>query len=525
MGNAPHYAGGTAYVDNKVCFGRISVPMTPLLPALSGIRGFPIVANSMVNRVIPEWYYQAPFTEYGLIPSPDFYIDTDFILQNVDIPMSKVNEYSFPGLFNTSKKLNTDYAKIQKSESRLITRINNTNIVQNGFFKWSVDNNTFVIKSGHYFLNSMDSTIAYSDAEYKIVDKDSLEKTLQDYSYKSVYESDGNILGDSSTLYEGDSVNTLSLTANGLKIDFNTVFDDAKAKFAETLAVMSEPPANVDIFPTLDDRPMQEPSIIYATITDENYKRIDDALTKAGDPAQISNIKWFEVSITPGLVAIVHFSIVGITHKYITHLNPYGKNVAEWVPVAVQGDFSYKVTTGEEECIKYSYIGYYLSHYSYFGQCSKGDTGILNVGIEANKTPYTAEEVYTPSGNIYCKLVHLGVRTGEYNNIAIDKVDVISKNYTIPITDYLYFDSGTSTVKAVDGNKSIIKIKARCDFGLSQWRGKDVLLLENVAYLIKEDTILKKVDLSNLFESGYTPMITTLEYTEYVKKILKAVNN
>lgn len=515
-GNGPHYVGGKAYVDGGAAFGRINMPMTPPPRLPQGVPGWPVVAGYPCRRVIPPLYYQKDSIQYVVVASPFHYLNTDFDLVELDYIKggSSGFDYGYPGLYNTSRKLVKDYASSGVTDTRLIARIAGTNIVQRGFLKASTGDNNYIIPSATYWLNSIDSDIDISDQNYTVIKANYYTFDTQDYIYQSYFDT----LEDDSPIYTGPEMTDLTLTTGDEAISVADALEDAKAWLLEQMEAIAQAPTGGTQWPAGRDAPT--PAVVWWTVADKDYTRIDDLLDDTGAPLQISNTKLFEPSIAGGLSATLSLIVMGITPYWIACTNPYGDNVVQWVPVVVEGHFTYRLSANALDLVSFDFTGRFLDCGVYMEPFS-GDAGTMVIGANDNITPYSVESVYTPSGVITCKKAALGSIGAKYNNIAIAQTVVVSKSYTIPLTDTAYYDSSKKAIVNND-EEIIIKNIPSCDFGLSVYGDKNIILVNSYAYMEQDGKILKSVDLSKMHRE-YTPLTVNLEFSKDVKKILGQV--
>lgn len=516
IGNGPHYVGERAYADGNIVFGRHNTPMTPPPRLPKGVPGWPVVAGYPCRRVIPASYYQDGSIQYEVVASPFNYLDTNFNLVELDYIKGGNSgfDYGYPGLYNTGRKLVKDYAGNEISDTRLIARIDGTNVTQRGFFKVSTGNNKYTIPSATYWLNSIDSDIDISDKDYTIIKASYYTFGAQNYVYQSYYSQ----LGDTSPIYTGPEMTDLTLTADDEAISPIDALADAKKRLIEQMETISQAPAGATQWPT--GRPAFSPAVVWWTVTDKNYNRIDDRLDETGSPLQISNVKLFEASIIGDLGATISFAVIGVMPYWITCTNPYGDNVAQWTPVVVEGHYTYRLTADAVDLIYFDFKGHFLECDIYMEPYS-GSAGTMTIGANDNITPYSVARIYGRGGTISCKMASLGSIGDKYNNIAIPQTVVVSKSYTIPLTETAYYSSEKKAVLNND-SQTLIKNIASCDFGISVYNSKNIILINNHGYMEQNGKILKSVDLSKM-HSGYTPLVVNLEFSKDVKKILGQV--
>ena len=528
IGNATHFPGESAYVLNNFVFGREKAFLAKPLSnkKKKGKPGFALIDSVEHSRIIDAMYYQPGLYDsyYGYSANTDFYIDENFELQEYD-SISNVVDMLFPGYYNDSKSSILDYALIENNSIRLLTIIDDNVITQSGFLKCSTKNNTAAVENCELLINN--SNITCFDRTYTVVNA-SYTSSTQNYLYLSQYEQAENLYADDvSTLYDGTTVNDLSIDDGIISINFDDVLADALRKSIDIAEIISAKPSKPQkIWPSDNVRKQPNCENLYFEICDEKYNRIDDALDENANNLQVSNIKAFEIcyNLSEQLECTIHLHVSSIAYVYIEHKNFLQEDVVEWCPVVVDNYYAYRINTESFECVHHHYNSHFLSHTMY-AEIASSDTdksGVAHIANENNTTPYSTTTVEYQGKSYNIHAYKLGSLEKNMNNIYKNDVQIIEKTYIVRIDDYFYFDSADKCIKKYSDDSIQLQVK-NCEFGTSLYKDLRTLLIDNHAYLLKDEQFLKVVDLSNLFDANYQALNVALVHTEDIEKIYKEV--
>lgn len=523
VGNVALSVGDTAYASNNYVLSRINMSqlVKPALRKTQKISGWPVFDSVEHSRIIDAMYYQpALYDSYSAYSAnTDFYIDENFSLQEYD-SSAEVVDYLYPGVYNDEKSLITDYAIADKNTLRLLAVIDDSVITQNGFLKCSTKNNNVTVENCEISIND---TISCYDRTYTIVNASYVSST-QNYLYLSQYEQEENLYADDvSSLYDGTSINTLSIDDGNNQITFEAVLEDALQRSLQIAEELSqETDYSLEIWPASSVREQPACENLYYEICDSKYHRIDDTLDENAENLQVSNIKLFEIcyNLSEQLECTIHLHVSSVAYVYIQHKNFLQEDIAEWCPVVVDNYYSYRVNTESYECVHHHYNSHFLSHtmYAELATSETAKTGTAHIANDSNITPYSTVTVEYEGESYEVHAYKLGSLEENMNNIYKNDTQIIEKTYTIRIDDYLYYDSLDRCIKKYSDDSVQLQVR-ECEFGLSTYKDLRVLLIDNHAYLLKDEQFLKVVDLSNLFDANYQTLNAVLVHTDDVEKI------
>lgn len=530
--NVNYHSGDDAYCSGAACFGDTRRGFKPMLVKTSG-EGFPLwYAHAGTSRVIESFYYQKEHVDNFF---SSHVADLKILSKNLQTQAAKgwdgqfFHYYLFPGLFNVGDAVNTEYADIKTAskDSRLLTIFNNAPILQRGLLKASTKDSKITLQSCEPYLklDGLQTTdvIAYEDAIFDLISFDSHylsdDVIFQNFLYSSLYKDDeGNDrFSDSSTKYEFDSVNTLSVSSKNAEISFNIKdkIDQTMGECFSTLAEKDDSP----VWPSLSARPLPQQKVLWYTVTDPEFNRVDD-LAENTKCLQFSNIKLFNVTDTACTLSV---HAVGLAYTYFKHENPAGSIVNEWVPVVVNGYFTFYCTAEECKIVYFAYDSQFLKHTVYekrFSLDAEIDISPVSVGSSQNVTGRGLEYYDKDgAGNAgYIRTIVFGAMNKNFNNACTDKNVLIDDGFTLKLTDSIEFSSKKESICSTKTGKGLIKVGKVCNAGINDFNKFKILLVNEVAYFLKDDQLLKRADLSI---KDRVLLNVALSYSKDVNKTLR----
>lgn len=531
IGNVNYHAGDDAYCSGSVCLGNTRRGFKPMLAKTSG-EGFSLwyARSDRAARVIEPRYYQKDGA------SPGSYVaDLKVLTKNLQTQAAKgwdgqfFHYYLYPGLYNVGDVVNSEYADIKTASKdvRLLSVFNDVPILQNGLLKASTKYSKITLKSCEPYmkLEGLETTdvIAYEDAIFDLISFESHylsdDVIFQNFLYSSLYKDDeGNDrFSDNSTKYEFDDINTLSLSSKNAEISFN-IKDKIDAKMGECFSMLAEKD-DAPVWPPLSARPLPQSKVLWYTVTDPDFNRIDD-LAENAKCLQFSNIKLFNVTDTACTLSV---HTVGVAYVYFKHETPAGDIANEWVPVVVNGYFTFYCTAEECKIVYFAYDSQFLKHTVYekrFFLDAEIDISPISIGSSQNVTGRGLEYYDKDSaGNAgYIRTVNFGAINKGFNNACTDKAVQIDDGFMLKLTDSLEFNSKKGSICSTSSGKELIKVGKVCNAGINDFNKFKVLLVNEVAYLLKDDQLLKKADLSI---KNLVLLNVALSYSKDVNKTLK----
>lgn len=531
IGNINFHAGDDAYCSGSVCIGNTRRGFKPMLPLLQGA-GFPLwyapKSYTFNSRVIHPFYYQ--FTDSPPSPSEPVYdiksLTKDLKIQSVsNLDGQFFHFYIFPGLYNVGEAVASAYSDADAAEkgTRLLTVFNDMPVLQKGMLKASTKETKITLPHCEPGLDLNDD-IYYSDKDFNILSYELGEIQFQNYLYLSLYsynpEDTGNV--DTSTKYESDTINTLNLTSKETAVTFNI-----KEKIAEEMGKCFTALAQKDdspIYPSLQDRPLPEPKVLWFTATDPDFQRIDD-LAENGQYLQFSNVKLFNVTDTACTLSI---QAVGIAYRWLKHVSPAGSvmdgkwvpdgtTVNEWVPIVVNGYFTFLADKDGCRLVHFSYDSEFLEHTvyeKYATHYDELDDSPISISDSENLTPRNI--IRFKRG--YIRTILLGARYDNFKNVCTSKSVVTDDGFDLKLTDALIFNSKKESICSSVTGKELIKVGKTCNAGINSFGKFKILLVNEKAYLLKDDQLLKSADLAI---KNRVLLNVALSYSTDVNKTLK----
>lgn len=534
IGNVNFSKGDDAYCSGSVCLGNVRRGFKPMLPLPQGA-GFPLwycakeVIWELNSRLINPFFYQKD-NAHLFFGEPVY--DIKSLTKNLDVQSISnwdgqfFHWYLFPGLFNVGGTVSPAYADTEAAEkgTRLLTVFNDTPVLQGGMLKASTKEHKITLKSCEPDLD-LYGDIYYSDKDFDLISYEISEMIpFQDYLYRSLYsdapEDTGNI--DTSTKYEGDTVNTLNLTSKETAVTFNI-----KEKIAEEMGKCFTALGQKDdspIYPSLQERPLPEPKVLWFTVTDPDFNRVDD-LVENGQYLQFSNIKLFNVTDTACTLSV---QAVGIAYRWLKHVSPAGSVVNgkwapdgtivnEWVPIVVNGYFTFFSDPDGSRLVHFSYDSAFLEHTvyeKYATSYDELDDSPISISDSENLTPRNI----VPFKGGYIRKILLGARYDNFKNICTSKAVVTDDGFMLKLTDALTFDSKKESICSSITGKELIKVGKTCNAGINSFGKFKILLVNEKAYLLKDDQLLKSADIAI---KDRVLLNVALSYSPDVNKTLK----
>lgn len=533
IGNVNFSNGDDAYCSGSVCLGNVRRGFKPMLPLTQGA-GFPLwyCAKESIwklnSRLINPFFYQKDHTSlyFGEIVT-----DIKNLTKNLDVQSISnwdgqfFHDYLFPGLYNVGSTVDPTYGDVQAANkgTRLLTVFYDMPILQEGMLKASTKDHKITLKSCEPDLD-LNGDIYYSDKDLNLLSYEIGGIPFQNYLYHSLYSDDpedaGNV--DISTKYEGDTVNTLILTSKETAVTFNI-----KEKITEEMAKCFAAFAQKDdspIYPTLQERPLPEPKVLWFTVTDPDFQRIDD-LAENGQYLQFSNIKLFNVTDSACTLSI---QAVGIAYRWLKHVSPSGSvidgkwvpngtTVNEWVPIVVNGYFTFLADKDGCRLVHFSYDSEFLEHTvyeKYATSYDELDDSPISISDSENLTPRNI----VPFKDGYIRTILLGARYDNFKNVCTSKAVVTDDGFVLKLTDSLIFDSKKEHICSSISGKELIKVGKTCNAGINNFGKFKILLVNEKAYLLKDDQLLKSTDLAI---KDRVLLNVVLSYSPDVNKTLK----
>lgn len=531
IGNVNFSKGDDAYCSGSVCLGNTRRGFKPMLPLPQGA-GFPLwyapKSDTFNSRVIHPFYYQ--FSHHPLSPSEPVY-DIKSLTKNLDVQSISnwdgqfFHYYLFPGLYNVGEAVASTYADADAAEkgTRLLTVFNDMPVLQKGMLKASTKETKITLPHCEPGLDLNDD-IYYSDKDFNILSYELGEIPFQNYLYLSLYsynpENTGHV--DTSTKYESDTINTLNLTSKETPVTFNI-----KEKIAEEMGKCFTALAQKDdspIYPSLQDRPLQEPKVLWFTTTDPDFQRIAD-LAENGQYLQFSNVKLFNVTDTACTLSI---QAVGIAYRWLKHVSPAGSvvdgkwvpdgtTVNEWVPIVVNGYFTFLADKDGCRLVHFSYDSEFLEHTvyeKYATSYDELDDSPISISDSENLTPRNI----IPFKSGYIRTILLGARYDNFKNVCTSKSVVTDDGFELKLTDALIFNSKKESICSSVTGKELINVGKTCNAGINSFGKFKILLVNEKAYLLKDDQLLKSADLAI---KDRVLLNVALSYSPDVNKTLK----
>lgn len=515
IGNVNFHVGDDAYCSGSVCLGNVRRGFKPMLPFLQGA-GFPLwystlgaFPNSNVSpRVSSPAYYQKGFDEY-----PDnSVVDIKNLTKNLKVQDpskflwgdSVPHLYLFPGIFNVNDAINSTYGDIKLADksTRLLTVFNNLPVIQQGMLKASAKESKITLKFCEPSITSWDDKISYYDQDIDVIFSSTIEQAFQHYLYLSLWTYDGSglLYEDNSPKYEGDTVNTLILTSKETAVTFK-IEEKITEEMSKCFTALAQKD-NSPIYPSLQERPLPEARVLWFTVTDPDFNRVDD-LVENGKYLQFSNVKLFNATNTACTLSV---QAVGIAYQWLKHVSPAGSVVDgkwvpddtvvnEWVPIIVNGYFTFFADPDGCRLVHFSYDSAFLEHTvyeKYFPAHAEIDTSPISISDSANLTP--RDIVSFKYG--YFRTIKLGALYDNFKNICTSKAVVTDDGFMLTLTDALVFNSKKESVCSSITGKELIKIGKTCNAGINSFGKFKILLVNEKAYLLKDDQLLKIADLT-----------------------------
>lgn len=532
IGNVNFHAGDDAYCSGSACLGNVRRGFKPMLAKTTG-EGFPLwYVYGSFPRVIDPRYYQPELI--SLLTGCPVY-DIKILTKNLQTQAAKrwdgqfFHYYLFPGLYNVDDTVNLEYADIKAASKdiRLLTIFNDAPILQGGLLKASTKDSKITLQSCEPYLklDGLETTdvIAYEDAIFDLISFESHylsdDIIFQNFLYSSLYKDDeGNdIFSDNSTKYEFDDINTLSLSSKNAEISFNIKdkIDEKMGECFSTLAQKDDSP----VWPSLSIRPLPQPRVLWYTVTDPDFERIDD-LAENGKCLQFSNVKLFNVTDEACTLSI---HAAGLAYVYFKHENPDGHIVNEWVPIVVNGYFTFFCSADKCDLVYFAYDSKFLKHTVYekrFSLDADIDTSPISVSSSQNVTGRGLKYFDKDSeGNAgYIRTIIFSAMNKNFNNACTDKNVLIDDGFKLKLTDSLEFDSQKESICSAKTGKELIKVGKVCNAGINDFNKFKILLVNESAYLLRDDQLLKKADLSI---KDRVLLNVALSYSKDVEKTLK----
>lgn len=531
IGNINFHAGDDAYCSGSVCLGNVRRGFKPMLPLTNGA-GFPLwyvpKSDTFNSRVIHPFYYQ--FSDSPIYPSGPVY-DIKSLTKNLDVQSISnwdwqfFHYYIFPGLFNVGGTVFPAYADEEVAEkgTRLLTVFNDIPVLQNGMLKASTKEPKITLTSCEPSLG-FNGEILCSDKDFDVLSYENAGIPFQNYLYSSLYSIGQSSMqyGDTSTKYEGETANTLNLTSKETAVTFNI-----KEKIAEEMGKCFTALAQKDdspIYPSLQDRPLPEPKVLWFTVTDPDFNRVDD-LAENGKYLQFSNVKLFNVTDTACTLSV---HAVGIAYRWLKHVSPAGSvvngkwvpdgtTVNEWVPIVVNGYFTFLADKDGCRLVHFSYDSEFLEHTvyeKYATSYDELDDSPISISDSENLTPRNI--VHFKDG--YIRTILLGALYDNFKNICTSKAVVTDDGFELALTDALKFDSKKESICSSITGKELIKVGKTCNAGINSFGKFKILLVNEKAYLLKDDQLLKSADLAI---KDRVLLNVALSYSPDVNKTLK----
>lgn len=519
IGNANYHRGDDAYCSGAVCLGNTRRGFKPMLTKKAG-DGFPLwyarASDFFKSRVISPWYYQKNSSD---LFTGGYVSEMKILTKNLQTqPPSDwdgqfFHYYLFPGLFNVDNSVNSTYADIKTADkgARLLTVFNGSPVLQKGVLKASTKDDKITLKSCEPGLTPLDDDIYYSDKIIHLISYISTIDNFQDYLYLSLYKinQDDTPAPDESTKYEGSNINNLSVSSKNVEISF-TIEDKIQEEMQKCFSALAQKDA-APVYPSLETRPLPQPHVLWFTATDPDYQRIDD-LAESGQYLQFSNVKLFNATDEACTLSL---HAVGLAYGWVKHVSPAGKwvdyttpdgytekkwvpdgtLVNEWVPLVVNGYFTFYADKTGLRLVHFAYDSKFLEYTvfeKYFPADTEVDTSDISISASKNLTPRD----YISYKNGRLRIIQLGAKYGNYNNACTSKIDVINDGFKLKLTDSLEFDSKRESICSTRTGKELIKVGKTCNAGINDFNKFKILLVNQVAYLVKDDQLLKKADLS-----------------------------
>ena len=278
------------------------------------------------------------------------------------------------------------------------------------------------------------------------------------------------------------------------------------------------------IYPTLSERPLPEARVLWFTATDPDFNRVDD-LAENGKYLQFSNVKLFNATDTACTLSV---QAVGIAYRWLKHVSPAGSvvdgkwvpdgtTINEWVPVVVNGYFTFLAAPDGCRLVRFSYDSQFLEHTvyeKYFSAHAEIDTSPISISDPQNLTPRNI--VNFKDG--YIRTILLGARYDNFKNVCTSKSVVTDDGFELKLTDALAFDSKKESICSSITGKELIKIGKTCNAGINSFGKFKILLVNEKAYLLKDDQLLKSADLAI---KDRVLLNVALSYSPDVNKTLK----
>lgn len=541
IGNVNYHSGDDAYCSGSACLGNTRRGFKPMLAKTAG-DGFPLwyarASDFFKSRVISPWYYQKDFSD---LFTGEYVSDMKKSTKNLQTqPPSDwdgqfFHYYLFPGLYNVENSVNLTYADVKAADkgTRLLTIFNDSPVLQKGMLKASTANDKITLKFCEPRLTPLDDDIYYSDKIIHLISYISTIDNYQDYLYLSLYKihQDDTPAPDESTKYEGTNINNLSVSSKNVEISF-TIEDKIQEEMQKCFSALAQKDA-APVYPSLETRPLPQPHVLWFTATDPDYQRIDD-LAESGQYLQFSNVKLFNATDEACTLSL---HAVGLAYGWVKHVSPAGKwvdyttpdgytekkwvpdgtLVNEWVPLVVNGYFTFYADKTRLRLVHFAYDSKFLEHTvfeKYFPADTEVDTSDISISASENLTPRD----YISYKNGRLRIIRLGAKYGNYNNIYTSKVDMIDDGFKLKLTDSLEFDSKRENICSIKTGKEIIKVGKTCNAGINDFNKFKILLVNEKAYLLKDDQLLKKADLSI---KDRILLNVALSYSKDVSKTLK----
>ena len=533
IGNVNFSKGDDAYCSGSVCLGNTRRGFKPMLPLLQGA-GFPLWYHPKVSfwdfnyRVMNPFYYQKDHIDlfFGFSATDIQSLTKDLKIQTVsNWDGQYFHHYLFPGLYNVGSAVASDYADVAVADksTRLLTVFNDMPVLQKGMLKASTKETKITLPSCEPDLD-LNGNIYYSDKDFNILSYDVGEIKFKNYLYLSRYSFDlvdtENI--DTSTKYEGETANTLILTSKENAVTFNIkekITEDMEKCFA-TIAQKDDSP----IYPSLQERPLPEARVLWFTVTDPDFNRVDD-LVENGRYLQFSNIKLFNVTDTACTLSI---QAVGIAYRWLKHVSPAGSVidgkwvpdgtiVNEWVPIVVNGYFTFLASPDGCRLVHFSYDSEFIEHTvyeKYATSYDELDDSPISISDSENLTPRNI----VPFKDGYIRTILLGALYDNFKNICTSKAVVTDDGFELALTDSLKFDSKKESICSSITGKELIKVGKTCNAGINGFGKFKILLVNEKAYLLKDDQLLKSADLAI---KDRVLLNVALSYSPDVNKTLK----